>query len=102
MLKKYGMYSAANKGNNMLGVSRDHKYSVSEGFLNKIEYFIINHPANCELMLHEKNIKKRSKCSIDILTLCENIVKCEKIKSYINNDELNIVLNYINKKVNIE
>lgn len=57
----------------MNGVSRDHMYSVSEGFNNNISPSIISHPSNCKLMTHTQNNKKNAKCTITIDELLERI-----------------------------
>ena len=58
LIESYGWYSPSNKGNNLNGVSRDHLYSVRDGFVNKIDCGIIKHPANCKLMIHSDNSSK--------------------------------------------
>lgn len=73
LLEKYGWYKAVNNGNNLNGVSRDHKYSVKKGFKNKVDSEIISHPANCQLLLHNKNISKGNNCSISLDNLKEEI-----------------------------
>lgn len=73
IIKKYGMYSAKNRGNNLNGVSRDHMVSVKYGFKNNIDPKIIAHPANCKLILQEENFKKRDDCSITIEELLVRI-----------------------------
>ena len=75
LIEKYGWYKAKNRGNNLDGVSRDHMYSVMEGFRNNIDVEIISHPANCKLMSHTKNISKNDKCSISLEDLKEKIEK---------------------------
>jgi hypothetical protein len=69
----YGWYSPKNKGNNLNGVSKDHMYSVRDGFINKIDPEIIKHPANCQLMLHNENNSKNYNSSITIDDLIERI-----------------------------
>jgi len=64
LIEKYGWYSAKNRGNNINGVSRDHKLSISDGWKLKIPPSKISHPANCELMRHSDNFNKRTKSSI--------------------------------------
>ena len=64
LIKKYGWYKPKNKGNNLGGVSRDHMYSVKEGFKNNINPDIIAHPSNCQLMIQNENSKKKHKSSI--------------------------------------
>ena len=73
LIEKYGWYSPTNKGNNLNGISKDHIYSVKNGFINKINPEIINHPANCNLMIHSDNNKKKSKCNITLGDLLEKI-----------------------------
>jgi len=63
LIEKYGWYSASNKGGNTNGVSRDHMYSISDGWKNKISPLIISHPANCKLLRHEENFFKKNKNS---------------------------------------
>lgn len=69
LIEKYGWYKAKNNGNNLDGVSRDHKYSVSEGFIHNISPYLLSHPANCELILHRENSSKKDKCSITLKEL---------------------------------
>ena len=78
LIKKHGWYKAANHGNNLTGVSRDHRISVRYGWENKIPASIIAHPANCELMQHTKNSSKHSKCSVQLEQLVENIQNWDK------------------------
>ncbi len=73
IIEKYGWYSPSNKGNNLNGVSKDHMYSVKDGFINKIDPSIISHPANCQLLLQNLNSKKKTKSSITLNELLERI-----------------------------
>lgn len=75
LIEKYGWYKAKNRGDNPNGVSRDHMYSVKEGFINKIDPKIISHPANCELLVHKDNNKKKTASSITIEELLKRIEK---------------------------
>jgi hypothetical protein len=61
--------------NNPTGFHRDHMVSIAYGWENKIDPLIISHPANCEIMLSNDNIKKGSACSITIETLLYRIEK---------------------------
>lgn len=70
LIEKYGWYSPTN---NLNGVSRDHLYSVKDGFINNIDCKIISHPANCKLVLHKDNQKKYKNSSITIDELKERI-----------------------------
>jgi len=73
LINEYGWYSPKNKGNNLNGVSKDHMYSVRDGFINNIDPEIIRHPANCKLLLHSENNKKNYNSSITIEELKERI-----------------------------
>ncbi len=69
LVDEYGWYSLHNQS----GVSRDHMYSVKAGFINNISPDILNHPANCAIMLHIENNKKKTRSSITIDELLERI-----------------------------
>lgn len=73
LVEQHGWYSPSNKGNNLNGVSKDHLLSVKEGFDLGIDPEIIKHPANCELVLHKQNQKKRAKSSISVQELMDRI-----------------------------
>lgn len=73
LIEKYGWYKAKNRGDNQNGVSRDHMYSVKEGFINNINPYYISHPANCLLMQQTNNIKKKANCSINFEDLKNRI-----------------------------
>lgn len=66
LIKKYGWYSPTNKGNNLNGVSKDHLYSIKDGFINKVSYEIMSHPANCKLLKHSDNSSKHCISSISL------------------------------------
>lgn len=91
LLKALGMYSASNRGNNISGVSRDHLFSVREGFKLVVPSFIISHPANCQLLKHSDNNKKNTTCEITLNELHKRIIEAEKIKRYLTDEELEIV-----------
>ena len=73
LIAKHGWYSASNRKNNLSGCSRDHLYSISEGFRNNIDPKLIAHPANCEIKLHKENQIKSTKSSISLSELCQRI-----------------------------
>jgi len=73
LIEQYGWYSPSNRGNNLSGISRDHSYSVKDGFSNNIDPEIISHPANCILMRHSDNSSKNSNSSITIEELEDKI-----------------------------
>lgn len=73
LINKYGWYKAKNHGNNLNGVSRDHMYSCNMGFTNKIDPYLISHPANCKLLRHNENSGKRDKSSITLEELKQRV-----------------------------
>lgn len=73
LVEEHGWYSPSNKGDNLYGISKDHKFSVMEGFRNNIDPKIISHPANCELMLFSNNSIKKDNSSITLDELQERI-----------------------------
>lgn len=75
LINEYGWYSASNRGNNLSGCSRDHLYSVSDGYKNNIDSKIISHPANCEIIPHRKNQNKHKTSSITLDELTDRIKK---------------------------
>lgn len=90
LLKQYGMYKAKNRGDNLKGVSRDHLFSIHDGFKEKISYQILSHPANCRLVLHTDNQHKNRKSIITLEELLKRIRRFED-KYNFNNDILNYV-----------
>jgi len=73
LIEKHGWYSPSNKKNNLNGVSRDHIFSVREGFEMDIDPNIISHPANCQLMVHNENISKNRRSDISYEDLLKRI-----------------------------
>ena len=70
LLQEHGMFHPKK---NPKGVSRDHLYSVFDGYNNKIDPAIMKHPANCQLMLQGDNTRKNSNSSITLEELTERI-----------------------------
>lgn len=71
LIEQHGWYHPVN---NPQGISRDHKFSVVDGFKLGIDPEIMKHPANCEIMIHKHNQHKNRKSSItyeDLLKLIE-------------------------------
>ena len=64
LIEKHGWYKASNHGNNLTGISRDHRISVMGGFNQRINPLLIAHPVNCKLLIHVENISKNSKSEI--------------------------------------
>jgi len=76
LIENFGWYSPSNSNKpNLNGVSRDHIYSVMDGFENNIDPNILAHPANCRLMRHNDNISKYRRSDITIDQLLEKIKK---------------------------
>jgi len=78
LITKHGWYSTpgSKKGiKNTNGISRDHLYSVTDGWINKVSPAIIRHPANCSLIPHTENQSKHKKSKI---TLDELYCRIEK------------------------
>lgn len=73
LVEEYGWYKAKNNGDNPHGVSRDHMYSITEGFKNNVDPYYISHPANCELLRHDFNKNKNTKCSITLEELIKRV-----------------------------
>lgn len=73
LIVNYGWYKPTNKGNNLAGVSRDHMYSVKDGFDNNIDSTLISHPANCQLLQHSDNVRKYTNSKITLIELKERI-----------------------------
>jgi hypothetical protein len=78
LLKKYGLYSPTNRKNNLNGISRDHIYSVYDGYVNKIDPQILSHPANCRLIKQNENSKKHKKSEITLIALKKKIYIWDK------------------------
>ncbi len=70
LLNKYGMFHPIK---NKQGVSRDHKLSLHEGRKLKVSPEIMSHPANCELISQQENIRKFTKSSITLEELIKQI-----------------------------
>lgn len=65
-LLKFGWYHPIH---NPHGLTKDHKYSVNEGYKNRIDPCLLRHPANCEFLTLRENSSKNDKCSVDLDTL---------------------------------
>lgn len=74
-IKKFGWYTAFNRGDNVNGVSRDHMLSCKEGYELLIDPYLISHPANCELIQQSKNASKSIKSSLTLEQLIERVKK---------------------------
>ena len=66
LLKTYKFSTPQNKEPGQLYLHRDHRISIEFGWLNKIPFQYISHPANCEIMIEHQNIKKSSNNSIEL------------------------------------
>lgn len=92
IIKENGWYEAANRGNNLNGISRDHMYSCKEGYNNLIDPYLISHPANCNLILQIDNEIKNSKCSLSYNELIKRVINWNnKYGKYENKINYNLI-----------
>ena len=70
LLLTHGIYHPVS---NPTGVSRDHKYSVADGWKNSVDPEIMKHRFNCRLVLHSDNNKKNTCSSISLSELLEKV-----------------------------
>ncbi len=73
LIKENGWYKAKNKGDNLNGVSRDHMFSVKQGFIENVNPYYISHPANCQILTQSNNASKNANCSITKEELIEKV-----------------------------
>jgi len=66
LIEQHGWYTAANRGGNLDGVSRDHMFSITDGFALRVDPELMRHPANCELVTQRNNSSKKGKSSISL------------------------------------
>jgi hypothetical protein len=74
LIKKYGWYSASNRGGNLKGVSRDHLFSIADGRRLGVPPKLLAHPANCRLLRHPDNKAKAHASAISLKVLRKRIV----------------------------
>lgn len=80
LIQQYGFWQTKDKNKtNLQGLSRDHLYSVSDGFKNQIDPKLLAHPANCSLVTHTSNQNKHAKSTISLEELKIRIAKFESI-----------------------
>lgn len=75
LLNEHGVF---NKVTNKKGCVRDHLLSRKYGFENNIDVKIISHPANCEIVLHAENVRRRASRNDNQITLDELLIKIEE------------------------
>ena len=63
LLETIGLYNSVS---NVDGASRDHMFSVEEGWRHQVDPTLISHPANCMIMAQPDNSKKNSSSSITL------------------------------------
>ena len=77
LVNEFGWYSPGgkkgHKTKNTNGVARDHLYTVADGFKNGVEPEMLAHPANCQLILQEDNVRKRDTSTITLEELKQRI-----------------------------
>ena len=59
--------------NNKNGITRDHMFSILDGWLNNVDPEIISHPANCQILLALDNFSKNNSSSITLDDLTKRI-----------------------------
>lgn len=94
LYKKYGTYTAKNRGNNFNGIVRDHMFSVYDAYKISLDPILVSHPANCKLMINIYNLNKNRKSSI---TLQELILRILKFESKYKTENNKIILEIIKK-----
>lgn len=82
LIERYGMYKAKNHGDNLDGISRDHKFSVIESFKRNLDPILVKHPANCQLLRQRENARKRHNCSITLEQLIKEVQRFEEKYNY--------------------
>ena len=70
ILLKNGLYHPRK---NLTGVSRDHRFSVADGWSKRVEPSVMSHPSNCRLILHSDNNSKKTKSEISLQQLYDLI-----------------------------
>lgn len=78
LLEQLGVFSAST---NSKGVVRDHMLSRRTGFSELIFPEILRHPANCQIMTHSDNVKKKKTRYVDKDSLTYDEL-CTKIAEY--------------------
>ena len=78
LIESYGWYKPTNKGNNLIGISRDHAVSIRYGFDHSLPTVHLAHPAKTILMQHSKNVSKGKKISLSYEELLERIEAWDK------------------------
>lgn len=77
LIEKYGWYSTPGSNRkgikNINGISRDHLFSITDGFLQRVSPEIMRHPANCNILRHKENQQKNIKSSITLEELLNRI-----------------------------
>lgn len=81
LIEPHGWYSpCGNHGKNrhlmnLDGVSRDHLFSVSDGFKRRVPPRLLAHPANCQLMHHRANSSKKGRSEISLGELINRVAR---------------------------
>ena len=69
----------------------DHRYSISQGFENKVSPFLIASILNCELITWQQNMAKFSDCSITL----EHLLDIQQSE-----EEFNKMMTVIQQEIN--
>ena len=82
LIGEYGWYSTPGSRNgetNLNGISRDHLFSITDGWLNGVPPKLIRHPANCKLLPHKENQSKNKKSKITLEELYQRIEEFDRM-----------------------
>jgi len=93
--KKYGTYTAKNRGNNFNGIVRNHMFSINDAYKISLDPLLVAHPANCRLIKNIENLNKNRKSSITLQELINKILKFESKYQTENNSDILEIINRI-------
>ena len=67
---EFGIYSHTD---NPDGLTKDHKLSIADAYVNNYDPYYIKHPVNCQLMTNDANREKGNASSIEYDELVEQV-----------------------------
>jgi hypothetical protein len=99
LIEQYGWYVCRDPVRPQLiqntgGVSRDHRYSIAQGIIDKVHPLILSHPANCSIVLHKDNKRKLVGCDITVAELVKQILYFDNAKQNFKNHQIILDLIY--------
>lgn len=82
LIADHGWYSPGGKrsrgAKNVEGVSRDHRFSVSDAYKLKLDPAMVAHPANCKLLLQLDNVSKGASSEFTLEELSARIQEWDR------------------------